>query len=236
MNVITRRIVGLVVATPLEAKIVREALGELHFQTDCDGFTVQSYYLGNTAIRLIECGVGELNAAAATQLLISRYKHPPVELIVNFGTCGSLTTSHVVGKTLLVSGSVHYDFDLSSVDGIEPARHYECESIYIPADKDLTKEAAESELECVFCASGDKFITDQVLKQNLFERYGASICDMESAGVLLTANRAKIPALVFKTVSDGGDPAEYISCMDEAIRNGVNTFLPILEKLIERRT
>ena len=40
-------------------------------------------------------------------------------------------------------------------------------------------------------------------KRELHALYGAEICDMESAGVVLTCNRSGVPCLLIKTVSDG---------------------------------
>ena len=48
-------------------------------------------------------------------------------------------------------------------------------------------------------------------KRFLNRTFGAHICDMETAGIVITAARAGVPCLVIKTVSDGveGGAAEF---------------------------
>ena len=60
-----------------------------------------------------------------------------------------------------------------------------------------------SELKEVICASADKFVSKPKVKKYLNKKYGAEVCDMECAGVLLTCDTAKIPCLIIKAVSDG---------------------------------
>lgn len=66
-------------------------------------------------------------------------------------------------------------------------------------------------LKEVVCASGDKFIADAQQKGFLKDTFGAEICEMESAGIILTAKRNNVPALFIKAVSDTlfGGAEEY---------------------------
>ena len=79
--------------------------------------------------------IGEIYAAGATQLLISRYG---VEAVINFGVSGSLIEEVGVLNTVLVEGIVHYDFDLSPIDNVSvgqyPPRCVTVCSIYRQAD------------------------------------------------------------------------------------------------------
>ena len=59
------------------------------------------------------------------------------------------------------------------------------------------------DLKRVTCASADKFIEGREAKSALHERWDADICEMEAAAVVLTCDRAAVPCLLIKTVSDG---------------------------------
>ena len=69
----------------------------------------------------------------------------------------------------------------------------------------------QPELKAVVCASADKFVDEPDKKRFLNRTFGAHICDMETAGIVITAARAGVPCLVIKTVSDGveGGAAEF---------------------------
>ena len=74
-----------------------------------------------------------------------------------------------------------------------------------PATAALADQAVgiEPRLKKVICASADKFVGSPDRKRELHALYGAEICDMESAAVVLTCNRSGVPCLLIKTVSDG---------------------------------
>ena len=40
-------------------------------------------------------------------------------------------------------------------------------------------------------------------KRSLNREFGAQICEMEAAGIVITANRCNIPTVLIKAVSDG---------------------------------
>ena len=166
------------------------------------GFRVLTYDMGAYQLYVIGSGAGEIAAAAACQLLIDRYE---AELVVNFGVVGGLTEEMAQTKTCVVEKVVHYDFDTSAYDNTVPGQYFEYPDVYLPATASLVKRAVEiaPELKVVTCASADKFVDGGEAKHALHERWGAEICEMESAAVVLTCNRSKVPCLLIKTVSDG---------------------------------
>ena len=89
--------------------------------------------------------------------------------------------------------------------GTLPAQYAEYPDVYIPATPALVERAVQiaPALRRVTCASADKFVDGPEAKSALHERFGADICEMEAAGVVLSCNRAGVPCLVIKTVSDG---------------------------------
>ena len=201
--------IGMVVAMQSEVEsflagrnleIVREKKG---------GFQIMKFSLGKNAVICVQSGVGEIFASAATQMLISEYK---VDLILNFGVCGSLVDGVGVGCVVLVDGVVHYDFDTSPIDDVEVGRYLQYPETVLRPDKGLLETVSGfiPNAQRVICASGDKFVADEAVKSDLAKRYGASICEMECAGVLLTCLNSEIPCLIVKAVSDGkGGPDEF---------------------------
>ncbi len=166
------------------------------------GFRVLCYDMGEYLLYVIGSGAGEIAAAAACQLLIDRYE---VELVVNFGVVGGLTEEMGQTKTCVVEKVVHYDFDTSAYDNTLPGQYCEYPDVYLPATANLVERATQiaPSLKRVICASADKFVDGGEAKAALHERWGADICEMEAAAVVLTCNRSQVPCLLIKTVSDG---------------------------------
>ena len=192
--------IGLLVAVEMGAVLSR--YGTARQTEERRGFQVLTYDMDGYVLYVMHSGAGEIAAAAATQMLIDRYE---VELVVNFGVVGGLTAEMAQTKTCVVDRVVHYDFDTSAYDDVLPGQYAEYPDVYLPATAALVRRAVEiaPELKVVTCASADKFVAGEEAKSALYRRWGAEICEMEAAAVVLTCNRAGVPCLLIKTVSDG---------------------------------
>lgn len=224
--------IGMIVAIPEEIDALFRSCGEPRGTEQAAGYTVYCYEINGNQIFVAGSGAGEIAASATAQYLITKYN---VSLLVNFGVCGGLTADMRLQRTILVEKAVHYDFDASPFYKIAPARYPDYPDIYIPATASLVALASQTEptLKPVICASGDKFIEDPAIKEKLHRDYGAEICEMESAGILLTANRNQIPALLIKGVSDSvsGNAEEFAAMVHESAEVCVRVLLKILNSL-----
>ena len=192
--------IGMIVAVEMDAVLSRygaPAGRELR-----SGFTVYTYENVSYTLYVVNSGAGEIAAAAATELLIAGYG---TDMIVNFGVVGGLTEAMTMARTVVVERVVHTDFDTSDWDGCEVGRYLCYPSRYVPATPELVQKAMEiaPELVPVTCASADKFVAGAEKKRALHEAFAADICEMEAAGIVLTANRCGVPCLLIKAVSDG---------------------------------
>lgn len=209
------RKIGMLVAVEIDAVLKKYgAPGRIDNHGD---YQVRVYENPGYSLYVIHSGIGEINAAAGTQILISAYG---VEMIVNFGVVGGLTADMKVTGTCIVSKAVHYDMDLSAMDGSAPAKYPELPDIFIPTDEKLLEMAVEyaPELKPVICASADKFVGDPEAKRALNTCFGAEICDMESAAIALVCHKNHIPCMQIKSVSDSieGGAEEFASEINRA--------------------
>lgn len=224
--------IGMIVAVMDEINAMLSEMGEPIETITTDGFDIRRYRVSGNDLYVAKSGAGEIYASAATQLLISKYG---VRLIVNFGICGGLTPKMSLCRTCVVEKVIHYDYDVSAIDGTEVGRYSDLPDVYIAADQKLIELAVSvmPELERVICASADKFVSDPDKKAELHNRFGASICEMESAGILLTANRCGVPALLIKAVSDSvsGGAEEFAKMACESARVCVRTMMAVIERI-----
>ncbi len=221
--------IGMVVAVELEA--VLELFGAEPQILDAPAFQVRCYELSGNQLFVVHCGAGEIASAAATQFLITKFE---TELIVNFGVVGGLTPQMKAAHSCVVKSVVHYDFDVSAVNHCPVGKYSEEPQREIMATPWLLKLAVELEpsLKPVVCASADKFIASEEQKKRLHEEFGADICEMEAAGILLTCRRNRVPCLMIKSVADSitGGPQEFHREFDRAARQ----CFEILMKIVER--
>lgn len=195
------------------------------------GFTVFLTNIANKDVVAIESMPGEIYAACATQFLIDEYG---VDFVINYGIVGSLCEEIKSCKTVFIEKLVHYGFDTSEADGCEVGRYLNYPNVFLsvrPEIVGLLKKVAP-EIPFVVCASGDKFLGNIKEKEQVRKDFSADICEMESAGILLTCDRNDIPCCFIKTVADSlfDGAEEYYLAKEKAS----DTCLTVVEKLLSR--
>lgn len=225
--------IGLVVAVELDA-VLQKYGTPISDKFHC-GFRIITYNAHGNLLYVINCNVGEIYAAAATQLLISKFN---VDAIVNFGVVGGLCESMSLTKTCIVKDIVHYDFGIFENGVMSVKSHnsnnFDDDDFYIHTNDKLRKIALDlyPDLKEVTCASGDKFVGDANEKRRIHNEYSADICEMESAGIALTCNLNNVPCIFIKTVSDavsGGLDEFYIQ-----FENASEICFDIVDSIIEK--
>ncbi len=173
-------------------------------------FNVYKVSEGDNEIFAIHCGAGQIYAAAATMLLIDRYG---VEMMINYGIVGALREGLRAKELCLVDKIVHYCFDTSAIDNCEVGRHVDYDDLYLHPDRGLLEKAKSLNVNftSVTCASGESFIDPPEERLALGKEFKADICEMEAAAVFLTADKAGVPSLFIKAISDSlyGGADEY---------------------------
>jgi adenosylhomocysteine nucleosidase len=219
--------IGMVIAVEFEP--FKAAYGDPKETIKDKGYEISCYEKENYELYVIPSGIGEVAAAASTQYLIDKYH---VEMILNYGVVGGLSEKLGHALSCLVKEIVDYRFDTSAIDHVEIGRHIEFPSVVLTTDEALRKKALEVDpniLE-VRCASGDIFVDDPAEKKKIRDQFGADICEMEAAGIYLTAHRNGVPALFFKVIADTlfGGAGEY----QEKSRDAARDCVAILENVI----
>lgn len=185
---------------------------------------------GDKELYVLQTGVGEISAAAATQFLITAFN---VDAVINFGVCGKINPEYKLLDTAAIKSVVHYMFDTSAVDNVPVGTYDGFSTPYIPADEKLLSvlRSVCPNIKLAVCASGDKFVGDGETKNYLLNNFNADVCEMESAGVLITARKNGVPALLIKSVSDDCDGFDYNEYVEKAAKTHTEIILKLIEAL-----
>ena len=107
------------------------------------------------------------------------------------------------------------------------------ESIYFTTDETLRKEVLKLEnIKEVRVASSDKFIGEESKKQWLIRDFDADVCEMESAGIVITSEANEVPCLLIKCISDNAsDDAKYE--FRDIVKSGVKEYVDLIIKLLK---
>ena len=151
------------------------------------------------------CGIGKVNAAAATVCLISM----GCDVILNYGLSGGVSNIKR-GEITLPNRFLEHDFDLTMIGYGLCEKPAQPTYIY-DADEQLLN-IAKGVIPCAklgTAVSGDRFICDDNVREELAMQFVAMSCDMETAAIAYACSYADVPFLAIRRVSDdAGDTAK----------------------------
>ncbi len=155
----------------------------------------------------VKCGIGKVNAAAATAYLISDKK---ADIILNAGLSGAVAN---LKREDMVAGEsyVECDYDLTAI-GKALGEKCDGQPHILYADKKLLSYALESKgIKSAKLGTGDIFLTDGVKKKLFYDTFGVEAFDMETGAIASVCQKAEIPMLSLRKISDDAD--------DDALEN-----------------
>lgn len=151
-------------------------------------------------IIVMKSGVGKVNAALSTTVLLERLQ---VSGIINIGTAGGLKEDENILDAVISTRVVQHDFDTSPVDGEEGI------GLYFEADQDLADvcvqalEQLDVHVHRGLIATGDQFIANDAEVQKLTERFPEAICaEMEAGAVAQVCAHYQVPFVCMRSLSD----------------------------------
>ena len=194
--------IGLLIAVDRELEAFLQS-GEERTEEIAAGRTIYKTRMEGHDIFAVRSGCGEIDAAAATMLLIV---HCGCELVMNFGVTGALEADLKVEDLFVAEKVCHYDFDISAFENVKPGQYEEYPDEFIPLDAELVQLVTERipGIRKIAVASADKFVEDKAEKLRL-RNMGCGICEMELAAIARTCERSGVKCLSIKCISDTFD-------------------------------
>lgn len=221
--------IGIVIAVASELESFLSANYKIE-TLNIDRRTVYKVIINKNEVYAIKSGCGQIDAASATQYLISKYG---TEIILNYGVTGALKKELTVKDVFIVKGVINHDFDISTFDDVKPHQYSDLKSEIIPLDEGLIRfvKTIKPDLKDVIVASGERFVDDLNDKLNLAS-LGCDICDMEIAAIARVCFLNGVKCLSIKSISDtlDGDGKMFV----ENVRNSSNIAFNLLNELLEK--
>lgn len=197
--------IGIIVAMEEEKEAVLNIMEEKEIKDIYESQFVQGK-INNTKCILVRCGVGKVNAARTTQLLIDNFD---VDCVINVGSAGAINSFLNIGDVVIGKHVVQHDFDITAfghskgyITGIGD---------YIQCDETLVKKFTETinnfakrdyNIKLGVVATGDIFCTEPWMKDKINAKFNADVVDMECAAIAQVCYLDSIPFIVIRSVSD----------------------------------
>ena len=176
---------------------------------------------------VVRCGIGKVNAAMCTQILIDLFN---VDAVINTGVAGAVAEGITVGDVVISLDALQHDMDCSPLGdpiGVIPRMP---ESIF-KADERLVKLAFDASSKVISgktltgrVVSGDQFIASKEVKDKLVKNFNGSCAEMEGAAIAHICYMNSVPYVIIRNISDSADGSADVSfvefCKEAVIHSG----------------
>lgn len=154
---------------------------------------------------LLRSGIGKVNAAMSTTILLEKYTP---DYVINTGSAGGYDPNLNIGDLVISSEVRHHDVDVT-VFGYEYGQVPQLPPAFL-ADKELIKVAEEgakeiSEIQTIqgLIATGDSFMNDPVRVEYIRDKFSdLKAVEMEAAAIAQVAHQFGVPFVIIRSLSD----------------------------------
>lgn len=187
---------------------------------------------------VVRSGIGKVNAAVCTQILVDEFG---VDGVINTGIAGSLKAEINIGDIVLSIDVLHHDMDATGF-GYPLGQIPQMDAFSFQADEQMRKLAKEVCEEVnpeirVFegrVVSGDQFISSREVKDKIKENFDGCCTEMEGAAIAQTAYLNQIPFVIIRAISDKADDSatmDYPTFEKQAVEHSVRLTRGFLKRI-----
>lgn len=225
-------LIGIIGAMHEEVEALKNEMlisGELH--------KAQMHFLKGVLwgrdVVVVVSGVGKVNAAICTQILIDDFA---VDSVINVGVAGGVSPDVSPGDIVVGTSLIQHDVD-TTMFGERLGQIPRLDTFDFKSDPDMITKMEHADLgdgiKVVkgIIVSGDQFISSPEKAKFLVDTFDAKATEMEGASIAHTAYLNKKPFVVIRSISDNAGTGANIE-FDKFILTAVDNSIKILKILL----
>ena len=228
--------IAIIGAMEEEVALLRSHISNPSVETHAK-FEYTAGQIGALEVVLLRSGIGKVNAAVSTALLLDRYQP---DYVINTGTAGGFHADLNVGDIVISQTVCHHDVDVTPF-GYEHGQVPGSPACFLP-DAGLVKIAQES-IEALqevahmhgLIATGDRFMYDPADVQTTRNKFPSMIaCEMEAAAIAQTCHSMDVPFVIIRSLSDiaGKENAvTFEQYLEQAATHSAKLILEMLKRI-----
>ena len=229
--------IGIIGAMDEEVALLKQSIKHLK-ETSLAGTRFYEGQLEEMDVVLLQSGIGKVNAAMGTTLLIDRYKP---DYVINTGSAGGFDQNLEVGDVVISTEIRHHDVDVTAFD-YEYGQVPQMPAAFIP-DPYLV-EIAETAAKTGFgsghvakglIATGDSFLSDPDRVSFIKEKFPSlKAGEMEAAAIAQVCHQFGVPFVIIRSLSDIAGKDANISFdqfLDKAAKNSAEFIISMVGEL-----
>lgn len=226
-------LIGIIGAMSEEVQAIKAEMKVLDERYKAQMHFIQGDLWGKEIVVVVS-GVGKVNAAICTQILIDDFN---VDFVINVGVAGGVSEDVAPGDVVIGTSLIQHDMD-TTMFGERLGQIPRMDTFDFKSDARLVESAKKANLgqetkivEGVI-VTGDQFISSPEKAKFLVETFDAKATEMEGASIAHTAYLNKKPFIVIRSISDNASTGAHVE-FDRFVSVAVKNSLEILKTLID---
>lgn len=230
--------VALIGAMDQEVELLKNSLDNLQTQT-LSGFVFYTGILDGIEITLLKSGIGKVNAAIGTTLLLQTFTP---DCVINTGSAGGFDSRLNVGDVVISDEVRHHDVDVTvfgyepgQVPGLPPA--FTADPLLARMAEECIAQLPHTNTVRGLIATGDSFMNcpERVARtRELFPAMQA--VEMEAAAIAQTCHQFNTPFIVIRALSDIAGKESNLSFeqfLETAAEHSAQMVIAIVKKIAQ---
>ncbi len=191
---------------------------------------VYEYNGQNNQYIFLNSGIGKINAAITTTILINNYNP---DLIISIGTAGGIGHNMQVSDFVVADKMAFWDVDVTAFN-YELGQLPDCKKYFEVKDYQklemlIRRLGVNTHVGTI--VTGDSFVCDDTKRQFIETNFdNVHAIEMESTSILMTAQKLDTKCVVLRTISDMANESSSVS-FDEYLKNVSEKFKLLVAEL-----
>jgi len=220
-----------------EVKLFKENMKDIVI-TKKAGMDFYKGVLHGKELVLVRCGIGKVNAAVCSQILVDVFG---VNKVIFTGVAGGLVPQVDVGDVVISTDCVQHDFDATTF-GYKLGEIPRLNKMEFEASRDLIDLAVKSaeslkgfpEVFTGRVLSGDVFVADKSKALQLGQTFNGLCVEMEGAAVAQVRYLNEVEFVIIRSMSDKADGSaheDFETFVNTAAENALKLVGAMLQKM-----
>ncbi|QUL57387.1 5'-methylthioadenosine/adenosylhomocysteine nucleosidase [Paenibacillus tritici] len=205
-------ILGLIGAMDEEIRLLLEEMDNQQVTVKAGITFYTGTVFGKKAV-VCKSGVGKVNAAVTTQILLDSFD---VEQVLFTGVAGALHPDLDIGDIVISSQCIQHDMDVTALGyprGVIPYQEisvFRADPLLVKLAEEACRELNQKSVTGIVL-SGDQFIASREAVAKLREELDGACAEMEGAAVAQVCNMNGTSFVIVRSMSDKADGSAHVN-------------------------
>jgi len=231
--------IGIIGAMEEEVTLLRENITN-ETQEVIAGCEFTSGKMNGADVVLLRSGIGKVNAALSTAILLDRFQP---DYVINTGSAGGINPELNVGDIVISTEVRHHDVDVTAfgyeygqVPQLPPA--FEADSYLMQVAEKCAEEISDVTAAKGLIATGDSFMNDPKRVDFVKGQFtGLQALEMEAAAIAQVCHLFKTPFVIIRALSDIAGKESDISFdqfLDKAAHHSASMVMRMVSEIVKK--